>query len=741
MKPNKTLLSLCALHLLSYAVISQPVAPAVPVVKLQEELIFDGKVDEAFWSAIPTVPVRQFVPNFKQAPTEKSEIRLAYDDSYLYLSGRMHLSKPEYLRGTALKRDVFDATTDYFGLVIDSYNDKENAMGFFTSPTGFRWDGTVSNDAQTDMDVSTDWNTFWDVKTTSSDTMWTAEMRLPWSSLRFQEKDGLVTMGITIWWYIAAKNEVDIFPYISTEQGDASQWKPSLMQEYTFEGIQPRKPVYIAPYILGGYQQEYEINEAGTAYLRAEDPTYEAGLDVKYSLSSNLIMDLTLNTDFAQVEADDQQVNLTRFSLFFPEKRLFFQERASIFNFGFDNFNRLFYSRRIGLDEDENPIRIYGGGRVVGRLGKSDVGFMSMQAEGEGDLNSENFTVLRLRRQAINSFSYIGGIFTNRTDFNGSFNTAYGLDGIFRVSGFDYLSVKMAQTFSDGLNNEPWSLNPTRLFLDWEKRSTTGIFYKASFSRSGEDYSPGMGFELRENTSSFFGIFGYGELGDEDSPLVNWRVQVDGNGFVNNSSDTLETLQIAPNFQFQTKTGWFGGSILSYNREYVPEDFELSDDIDVEVGQYDFWQFQGLVGTPFGKFFSTIVEFTTGGFYGGQLMSVGGYPRWRINKHIGLEGFYQFNRVNFKQEQEIFLAHVGRLKAEYLFNTKISLAAFLQYNSLDEVFLGNVRFRLNPSEGHDLYLVYNDLINSDRTRDIPHLPFSENRAIVLKYTYTFRINS
>ena len=142
-------------------------------------------------------------------------------------------------------------------------------------------------------------------------------------------------MGITIWWYIAAKNEVDIYPYISTVQGQQSMWKPSLMQEYVFEDITPRKPLYVAPYVLGGLQQTADLPDDATEYHIDKDPTYEAGLDIKYNLTSNLTMDLTVNTDFAQVEVDDQQVNLTRFSLFFPEKRLFFQERASIFNFNF----------------------------------------------------------------------------------------------------------------------------------------------------------------------------------------------------------------------------------------------------------------------------------------------------------------------------------------------------------------------------------------------------------------------
>lgn len=733
-----THLQLLLFILLSIPLLAQQTAP-IALPKLEEAVNFDGKVEEDFWQDIPIIPVRQYVPNFMQAPTERTEIRLAYDDDYIYLSGKNYLSDPKYLRNTTFKRDVFDATTDYFGFVIDSYNDNENALAFFTGPTGFRWDGTVANDAQQDSDVSIDWNTFWDVKTTLSDSLWTAEMRVPWSSLRFQEVDGKVTMGITVWWYISAKNEVDIHPYISPQAGSSAQWRPSLMQDYEFTDIKPRKPLYIAPYILGGIQQHASLNANSSAYLKEKDPTFEAGLDVKYSLTSNLTMDLTVNTDFAQVEADDQQVNLTRFSLFFPEKRLFFQERASIFNFNFDNFNRLFYSRRIGIDDDGNPVRIYGGAKLVGRLGKFDVGLLNMQADGVEDLSSENFGVLRLRRQAFNQYSNVGAIFTNRTDFAGNFNSSYGLDGIFRVVGANYLTARMAQTFSNGLANEPFSLSPTRLYLDWERRSTKGLFYKATYSRSGADYDPGMGFELRGNTSNLTTRLGYGRLMPEESKILNWQLQLDATGFVNNSTDTLETLRLAPNFQLSTKDGWFTAATLSYNREYVPEEFELSEETIVPVGEYEFWQANAVLGSPFQQFFGAILDVTVGGFYGGDFLAVGLFPRLRVNKYLGFDGFYQFNRVNFKSRPEIFIAHLARLKAELILNTRLSLAAFLQYNSIDEIYSGNIRFRFNPQEGHDLYLVYNDLLNGERKREIPHLPFSDERAVVLKYTYTFKV--
>ena len=278
------------------------------VPRISGNINFDGKVDEAIWDEIPILPLVMHSPTFGAPPSEKAEIFLTYDDQYLYLAGRLHLSKAEYLRPTTYKRDAFDGTTDYFGLILDTFHDKENALAFFTGPTGFRWDGTVFNDAEGDVPMSLDWNTFWDVITHIGESYWSAEMRIPWSSLRFQDINGEVTMGVTSWWYIAAKNEVVIYPATPPNWGEISSWKPSQMQSIRFKDVYSKKPLYIAPYVLFGSQQDHELSGDETHYLKQKDPTFNIGLDLKYGLTNNLTLDLTVNTDFAQVEVDDQQV-------------------------------------------------------------------------------------------------------------------------------------------------------------------------------------------------------------------------------------------------------------------------------------------------------------------------------------------------------------------------------------------------------------------------------------------------
>jgi len=401
--------------------------------RLTATINFDGKPNEQAWQFIDTLPVTMHAPVFKGSSKEKTLIKIAYDDQFLWVGAQLLVNDPKHIRATSKKRDELSGNSDFFGVILDTYNDNENALGFFTTPTGLRLDAAISGDASSRMPLNTDWNTFWDVKTSRDEKGWYCELRIPFSSLRFQTVNDITEMGLISWRWSAHSNENVTFPSIDPKYGMWATWKPSLARKVLFDKIKPSKPVYLSPYVLAGHSNDNSLNTDETAYVNEKEWIHEVGGDIKYSITSNLTMDLTVNTDFAQVEADDQQVNLTRFSLFFPEKRMFFQERASIFTFNLGGPNNLFYSRRIGLDDDGNPVKIYGGARIYGRVGKWDLGFLNMQTANSDELPSENFGVLRLRRQVINSNSYVGGMFTSRLGGNGNYNIAYGFDGIFRV--------------------------------------------------------------------------------------------------------------------------------------------------------------------------------------------------------------------------------------------------------------------------------------------------------------------
>lgn len=344
--------------------------------RIKSPVKLDGLSDEPAWKDIEPLPVIMYEPNFGKEPSERTEFLVAHDDDYLYVAGRLYDREPSKIQASSKKRDTLNRKNDWFGINIDSFNDKENGLGFFTTPSGLRTDLVFYNDASGEKPSKLDWNTFWDVAVVCNSKGWFVEMRIPFSSLRFQDKNGHVVMGIILWRWIARKNESVLFPAIPPKWGQWSLHKPSKAQEVVFDSIYNRKPLFITPYILGGLGQSFELNDPGNAYRLIDNLAHEVGFDIKYGLTSNLTLDVTVNTDFAQVEADDQQINLTRFSLFFPEKRLFFQERSPIFEFNFTSPNQLFYSRRIGVYEDKS-VRLYGGARLVGRLGPWDLGLLS----------------------------------------------------------------------------------------------------------------------------------------------------------------------------------------------------------------------------------------------------------------------------------------------------------------------------------------------------------------------------
>lgn len=704
--------------------------------KINGSIILDGFSDEEAWKSIQQLPVVQHTPNFGNNPSERTEILLAYDNDYLYVAGRLYDSEPSKILATSLQRDSHGSANDWFGIILDSFNDRENAVGFFTTPSGLRWDGTASNDAQGDDPVGTDWNTYWDVAVVKNESGWFVEMQIPFSSLRFQEEGGRVVMGMISWRYIARKSERVIFPAIPPNWGYYSIWKPSQAQEIVLEGVKSRTPIYISPYVLGGLGQTSEPNSTKTAFNMLNNSSREVGLDIKYGLTNNLTLDATLNTDFAQVEADDQQINLTRFSLFFPEKRSFFLERASTFDFSFDDQNRLFYSRRIGI-YDGKPVQIYGGARVVGRVGQWDLGFLDMHTAPVKGRSSENLGVLRLRRQVFNPYSYAGGMVTSRISADGSYNIDYGIDGIFRLFGDEYLTIKLAQTFDSNKENQLLSLDPARTQINWERRIFKGLNYSFDYSRAGIAYNPGLGFELRENYTQLRSRLQYGWVPDNESSILRSQIFLDGVLVQNNGDGLTESAEFGPGWIFTTKTAYYGELYAKQFYERATQSFMLSDQVEVPAGKYTFYGLEGWFNTPRRLPLSGHAYLNIGSFYDGQRYSLGTGFIWNVSPNLEMSGSYTFNRIAFPNRDQTLTGEIGRLKVLLMLSTTFSVSSFIQYNSITKVVIPNIRFRYNPREGIDIYLVYNESFNIDRDREIPVLPITNNRAVMLKCTYTF----
>lgn len=718
-----------------------PGAPPIKIQRLTSKITLDGLSDELAWGAIEPWLPRQYEPNNGALPTERTEFRVAYDDDYLYISLRAYDQDSTGLRANTFYRDQL-AGSDHFEIMIDTFNDNETGIIFNTTPNGNRSDSAISNDASGGGIASGGWinrdfNTYWDCATQITDEGWFAELRIPFSSLRFQNVDGIVTMGINLNRKVARKTERLVFPHTPS----IANWaflKPSLAQKIQFEDVEPHNPLYITPYALGGIGRSSRLNEAATVYEAANDYTGDIGVDLKYGITPNLTADLTVNTDFAQAEADDQQVNLTRFSLFFPEKRQFFQERAAVFDFRTGGLSRLFHSRRIGLDNTGNPVPLIGGARVVGRVGEWDLGLMDLQSARTDALPSENFGVLRLRRNVFNPYSYAGGMVTSRLGEDGSYNVAYGLDGVFKLFKDDFLTLQWAQTFEEATTSD---FDNGRFTAQVERRTRDGWGYQSILAWAGADYNPGIGFTQRNDFTLLDNTLSYTWLPGEASSLIYHQLLFNGQAFLRNIDGTVESAAFGPMWEFSQKSGAGGDITAEVLYEDLLEPFILATgdatEASVPAGSYTFFNAEASYHVSHTSLLQLRPSIGAGSFYDGWQFSLGASPVWYVSKHLELGGSYAFNHIEFPDRNQAFNVHVARLRVRTALNTRISTNAFLQYNSVTNSVSTNVRFRYNFREGNDLWIVYNENLNTERNRVLPMLPASAGRTFLLKYTYTF----
>ena len=722
----------------------RPVEPSadspITIPRLSGEIELDGVVDEAAWDEVAPLAMTMYSPNFGAPLTEQTEVRIAHDDRYLYVSGRMWDSDPDGIRTGTLYRDQYSGD-DILSIVIDSYNDYETAVWFTANPSGVRQDRTMSNDAEftSGMPMNWEWNSHWDVATTQTAEGWFAEFRIPFSTLGFQVTGGEVTMGLIAYRVIARKNERQTFPAIDPGWGRLGFAKPSRAQRVVLRDVRQSAPVYMTPFSVAGLRQNPVLAEppdVPRAEWRTErDPTAEAGIDIKYSPTSNLALDLTVNTDFAQVEADDQQINLTRFALFFPEKRQFFQERASTFDFNTGGmFNRLFHSRRIGLHEGE-IVRIYGGARAVGRWAGTDFGFLSMQIAPHHDLASENFGVVRLRQQVIDEFSSIGGMLTTRLGSAGRNNTAYGLDAVLRWLGNEYVVLQWAQTFDEAAGQAGGAesgLARVRL----ERRLDDGFSYYAEGIRVGADYLPGLGFQLRKDFTYGGAQLRYRQLLDDGSLLAR-ALQISTAQYFRNADRTAESREVKPEIEFDFRDGsnLLLGALSSF--ESVRDPFPISDVV-IPAGEYWFHEATAMLRLPRSDLFRGEFEASAGSFYDGSRLRLMVAPVWVVSKHLELETGYEVNRLDFADRGVAATVQLGRLRVKTALNPKVSMSTFGQYNSATDRTSLNVRFRYHFREGTDLWIVYNEGFYNERDAGLgPRRPLSSGRAVFVKYTHTF----
>lgn len=699
--------------------------------RLRTPIRFDGMPDDAAWQQVDPLPLTMYFPTFGGTPEQRTEIRVAYDDEYFYAAGWFYDDDPAGIRINSLYRDRWNGD-DAFAIYIDSFNDNQNAQWFGTTPSGMRFDLLVSDDGVT---LNDSWDTFWDSRTRVTANGWFAEVRIPFSSIGFQaDAEGRAVMGLTVTRLVSRTAERVTFPAIDPR----FQFRqPSVAQDIVLRDVRSPRPLYATPYALAGASRQRFLQDGGVAIGTDDAVARDIGLDLRYAISGNLGLDVTVNTDFAQVEADDEQVNLDRFPLFFPEKRRFFQERSGIFEFTTGSGGRLFHSRRIGLTDGREPVPVAGGARMVGRLGVWDVGLLDMQTESLGMAPSENFGVARAQRRLINENSFIGAMATTRTGGD-EHNIGAGIDGTFRVIGDHYLTTKWSATFDSADPDSSGVIDRSNINARWQHRTGDGLAYTLEYVRSGRDYDPDLGFLPRRDFTTANVLANWYRFAGEESLFRRiWPGLLAFSTF-RNGDGALESGQYAVWVQWETKAGGGGWIEPKLFRENVAFAFPLGD-AEVPAGDYTFADLQINLSMPTGRRLRTDVDFRAGTYFDGTRQQITLTPVWNVSPHVELGGEYRYSRIRFDERGQKTDIHLARLRVRTALDARASGNAFVQYNSTSDRLDFNVRLRYNFAEGTDLWLVYNEGLNTERDIDsIPtELPLSASRSLILKYSYTF----
>ena len=691
----------------------------------------DGVLDETDWNRALRLEVVTFSPIAGNEPQDPTDIRVMYDNDAIYVGAQLELANGGRTTSSSLTRDRFVAD-DVFRIMIDSYNDNETAFGFATNPSGIRVDFEVSGDGG---GMNLDWNTFWDVATSGTESGWSVEMRIPLSSLRFQEVDGTVLMGVTASRYSAWNNERSTYPALNPSRSNPEN-RPSLSATVAFTNLESRSLRYVTPYLLGGLNRRSELTGGAFSDVNGED--FEAGLDAKLGIGSNLALDLTANTDFAQVEVDDVRVNLTRFSLFFPEKRQFFQERSGLFAVSTGAMmdpSLFFHSRRIGLTNQGALLRIYGGARLAGRVGEFDVGAMNMHTETGVDGTTENFGITRLRRRIVNDQSTIGASATTRMSSDGSSNVAYSLDSRIRVWGDDYLTTQWAQSFDDAITEDGFSSGMARIELERPGNLTSrGLAYRVGAKWSGPDFSPGVGFQPRRDFSYVYTNWRYGFYFSEASPLRSIQPSGVISTFLSNDGADIQSGFYALFINYELKSGVAGWLGIEANEEFLIDPLQLGDAV-VTPGRYRFPQLELAVNPSQGSRARVGFEAGIGEFYDGKQVRFTISPEWNPNESLELSAEYELRRIEFDDRDQSLDADIFRLRVRTALDVHLSASAFVQYSQTSDRVVGNLRVRYHFSEGTDLYVVYRNVLNTDLERDpLLTLPRSDSQNLTVKFT-------
>lgn len=726
--------------------LAAPIAPAtitrdatgeraiVRFVKLAEPLRLDGRLDEPLYGdAHPMSDFIQLEPGNGQPATEKTEVWLAFDARHVYVSMRVWESAPERMIVNEMRRDSNNIRLgESIWFAFDTFHDRRNAVQLEVNPLGGRTDAQSTNERQ----YNADWNLVWDLAVGTFDGGWTLEAAIPFKSLRYgpgtSQTWGFQARRNSKW-----KNEIAFLTHVPASFGlSRGSHSASIYPEAVgLEAPPAARAFEIKPYLIGSLATDKTLAPALTNDLSAD-----FGVDAKIGVTQGLTADLTYNTDFAQVEADEQQVNLTRFSLFFPEKREFFTENQGTFTFGGaggvsgvpngdgGETPLLFYSRRIGL-ENGTPVPILGGARLTGRVGATSVGLIDMQTRDEPAAGAEaaNFLVLRVKRDILRR-SAVGALVTSRSVAQGGAgsNQTVGLDATFGFFRNLSLNAFVARTVSDGLTGDDASY---RAQLDYGADR-----YGVQLERLtvGNHFNPEAGYVRRTDIRRNFGLFRFSPR--PRSSRVVRKVSATGSiTYTENGAGRLETRLVDGEFgiEFQNSDRLLAG--INHDFEFLRTPFAVAPRVGIPAGGYSF--VTARAGYTFGqqRALAGVVLVERGGYYDGERTTVTiSRARARLTSQLAIEPLLSVNKVDLPAGS--FTGRVIGARTTFTMTPLMFASAFLQYSSSAQGLSANVRFRWEYRPGSELFVVYNEERDT-RLRTIGH---NRTRSLILKVNRLFR---
>jgi hypothetical protein len=713
----------------------------VRAVRISQPLRIDGALDEALYRDVRSMSdFIQVEPAGGEAATERTETWVAFDDDNIYVSFKVWDSRMNTLIATEMRRDSTSSWqgNDLVAFIFDTFYDRRTAFTFTTNPLGGRSDG-VANDRL----YSSDWNPVWETKTGRFEGGWTVETAVPFKSLRYPPRTEQV-WGFNAMRVKRSRNEVSTLTKVPPARGQSgfqsAQFAAALV------GVQAPSGganIDLKPYAISSLTTDRVITP------RNNDPEAEAGLDLKYAVTQGLVADLTVNTDFAQVEADEQQINLTRFNLFFPEKRDFFLENQGTFAFGGVAINSLggnfgggfigssnaapilFYSRRIGLHQDQQvPLNV--GGRLTGRAGKYSIGVLNIQT---GDKTEElgapatNFSVVRIKRDVLRRSS-IGLLFTNRSEstIGPGANRSYGIDGTFAF--FENLQVNTywASTETEGLGGQ--DNDSYRGQFDY-----SGDRYTVQVERLkiGDHFNPEMGFLRRDDMMRDYARFKFSPRPRTRSAIRKYVYDA-AIEYIENGAGQLESRERAAEFALEFQSSDRLSLNYTNSFEFLTRPFIIGPLILPAGGTYQFDTFR--IGYNVGQQRRLAANLTAefGSFYSGRKTTLSAARgRVPITDQLSVEPTYSFNNVTL--DEGAFTTHLAGSRVTYSVTPLMFVSALIQYNSGIDAVSTNARFRWEYRPGSELFVVYNEERNT-LTRSFPSL---NNRAFIVKINRLFRI--